>query len=133
MATNVELARGSYEAFAAGNREAYIDFFSEDAEWRVSAFLTGKNSYRGHSGIREFLADVDRLERDHGERFESTLTEFSAVDDERVIGLGQSRIIRQQNPLEFESGLLYRFVDGKIAELEAYTSHDETRRAAGLE
>ena len=48
--------------------------------------------------------------------------------------LGQARIIRETDPLEFEVGLLYVFDDdGKIAELEGYTGHDEVRKAAGLD
>ena len=132
MSAHIELARGSYEAFAAGDVDAYIGFFTEDVDWRVSAFLTGKDRYQGHDGIREFLADVVQLEQEHGERFEVHLTEFSEVDEERVIGLGGGRIARHQNPLEFETGCLYRIVGGKISELEAYTSHEETRKAAGL-
>ena len=130
MATNVELARKSFAAFAEGDVEAYVQSFSEDAEWRVSAFLTGKDRYLGHEGVREFVADVQRLESDHGERFEMSLTDFSEVGDDRVMGLGQAKIVRDQNPLEFEAGALYRFADGKIVELEAYTSHEETRAAA---
>ena len=134
MATHTELARVSFDAFKRGDMDAYIDFFSEDVEWRVSAFLTGKDAYRGHDGIREFLADVTELNDAHDEQFVPDYNEFIEVDDDRVIALGQGRIIRKPDPLEFEVGLLYVFDDdGKIAELEGYTAHDEVRQAAGLE
>jgi ketosteroid isomerase-like protein len=132
MATNLDLARGSYEAYTRGDMDAYIDFFSPGTEWRTSAMLTGKTHYAGHEGIREFIADVARLSDEHSERFVPLINDFSEIDENRVLGLGSGRILREENPIEFETGLIYTFVDGKIAELDVFTSHSEAREAAGL-
>lgn len=134
VATNVELAKGSFDAFKRGDMDAYIDYFSPDVEWKVSAFLTGKDAYHGHDGIREFLADVAKLSDEHDEQFLPDYTEFIEVDESRVVALGQADIKRETDPLQFEVGLLYEFdQNGKIARLEGYTDHDEVRRAAGLD
>jgi ketosteroid isomerase-like protein len=134
VASNVELARGSFDAFKRGDMDAYIDYFSEDVEWRVSAFLTGKDAYHGHDGIREFIADVTKLQEEHDEVFLPDYTEFVEVDENRVVALGDAEIKRQRDPLEFEVGLLYTFNDeGKISVLEGFTDRDEVRKAAGLD
>jgi ketosteroid isomerase-like protein len=132
VATNVELAKGSFDAFKCDDADAYIGFFSEDVEWRVSAFLTGKDTYHSHEGIREFLADVSKLDEEQDEKFFPDYDEFQAVDEDRVIALGHARIARDPDPLDFEIGLLYTFADGKITELEAYTDHQQVREAAGI-
>jgi ketosteroid isomerase-like protein len=129
---NAKLAKGSFDAFRRGDVEKYISYFSEDVEWRVSAFVTGKRAYHGHDGIREFFADVARLHEEQGEEFTADYDEFIEVDENRVIALGKGKIRREQDPLEMEVGLLYIFKDGKIAELEGYTGHQEARDAAGL-
>lgn len=134
MATNVELARGSFDAFKRGDREAYIDFFSPDVEWKVSAFLTGKDAYHGHDGIREFWTDVEKLSEEHSEAFLPDYDQFLEVGDDKVIALGQAQIKRETDPLDFEVGLLYEFDENqKISKLEGYTGHDEVRAAAGMD
>jgi ketosteroid isomerase-like protein len=130
---NIELARRSYTAFADRDAEAFVAGFSDGVEWDVSAFVTGRSRYSGHRGVREFLADVDRLERDQGERFEVELTEFIEADDERVLGLGTGRIVREHDPLDFGAAALWRFAGDVAVEFRAYTTHEEARRAAGLD
>jgi ketosteroid isomerase-like protein len=130
---NVKLAKESFDAFKRGDIEKYIGYFSGDVEWKVSAYLTGKVAYRGHDGIREFFAEVDRLYDTHDEEFFADYDDFQGVGEDRVIALGEGGIKRERDPLDFEVGLVYRFEDGKITALEAYTSHQEARQAAGLE
>ena len=98
----------------------------------MSAFVTGRGDYKGHQGVREFLAEVERLEREQGELFKVDLDEFVEVGDDRVLALGAARIEREEDPLEFEVGALYTFADDQIVRLEGYTSHREAREAAGL-
>ena len=132
MADNVKLAKGSFDAFKRGDIEKYISYFSEDVEWKVSAYLTGKDAYRGHAGIREFFAEVDKLYDNHDEEFFADYDDFQAVGEDKVIALGQGGIKRETDPLDFEVGLVYTFADGKITVLEGYTSHEEARQAVGL-
>jgi ketosteroid isomerase-like protein len=99
----------------------------------MSAFLTGRQQYKGREGVREFLAEVERLTEEQGERFTIELNEFEELPDGRVAAFGSARIDRTTDPLEFEAGTIYTFDDGEITHLESYTSHEETRKAAGLE
>ena len=132
MADNVKLAKGSFDAFKRGDIEKYISYFSEDVEWRVSAFVTGRDAYRGHAGIREFFEEIAKLRTEKGEQFVADYDEFREAGEDRVLALGQGEIKREQDPLEFEVGLVYTFADGKITLLEGFTDHDSALKAAGL-
>ena len=132
MADNVKLAKGSFDAFKRGDVEKYISYFSEDVEWRVSAFVTGRDAYRGHDEIREFFAEIASLAEEQGELFVADYDEFREAGEDRVVALGQGEIKRERDPLEFEVGVVYTFADGKITLLEGFTSHDEALKAAGL-
>ena len=131
--THLELAKRSFAAFKRGDADAYVASFAPDVQWEVSAFVTGRSDYRGREGVREFLAELDRLSRDQGEEFKVELDEFEEVDDDRVLALGNARIDRAADPLEFEAGALYTFAGHDIIRLEGYTSHVEAREAAGFE
>jgi ketosteroid isomerase-like protein len=130
--SNVELAKSSFDAFNRGDADAYVNSFSEDVEWEMSAFVTGRGDYRGREGVREFLAEIERLAEDQGEHFRMDLTEYEELPDGRVIAFGAARIDRANDPLEFEVAAIWTFSEGKITRLEAYTSHDEARKVAGL-
>ena len=58
---NVELVRSSIEAYIAGDRDAYLDFFAEDVEAipDVSRFPEAE-SFRGREEFRRFLTDIDQ-------------------------------------------------------------------------
>lgn len=134
MNGNVELAKRSFDAFKRGDADAYVDSFAEDVEWDVSAFLTGRQKYEGRQGVREFLAEVERLAEEQGERFTIDLTEFEELPDGRVVALGAARIDRAADPLEFEASTIYTFgEDDLITRLDSFTSHAEARKAAGLD
>jgi ketosteroid isomerase-like protein len=130
---NVELAKRSFEAFLKGDVDAYVNSFAEDVEWDVSAYLTGRQEYSGREGVREFLADVQQLAEEQGERFVIEPTEFIEVPDGRVLALGTARIERPTDPLEFGTSTVYTFgEDGLISRLVSFTSHEEGRREIGL-
>lgn len=64
LVDEIEVVRGLYEAFARRDLDALLAAISEDAElsFEGTARLAGRDGvYRGHAGVREYLADVDRL------------------------------------------------------------------------
>jgi ketosteroid isomerase-like protein len=132
VASNVESARGSFDAFKRGDVDRYLSYFSEDVEWRVSAFVTGRDAYRGHAEIREFFDEIASLDEDHDEVFSADYDEFLEAGEDKVVALGQGEIKRERDPLKFEVGLVYTFADGKITLLEGFTGHQEALSAAGL-
>jgi ketosteroid isomerase-like protein len=131
--SNVELAKGSFDAFNRGDAEAYVNSFSEDVEWEMSSFVTGRGDYKGREGVREFLAEIERLAEEQGERLKIDLTDYVELPDGRVAAFGAARIDRASDPLEFESAAIWTFGDGVITRLEGFTSHEAAREAAGLD
>jgi ketosteroid isomerase-like protein len=129
----VELAKSSFDAFNRGDAETYVNSFSEDVEWEMSAFVTGRGDYSGRQGVREFLAEIERLAEEQDERLKIDLTDFEELPDGRVIAFGVGRIERASDPLEFEAAAVWTIEDGEIVRLEGHTSHEDARKAAGLE
>ena len=57
---NVELVRSSIEAYIAGDRDAYLDFFAEDVEaFPDASRFPEAEPFRGREEFRRFLADID--------------------------------------------------------------------------
>ena len=77
----VAVVRAIYDAFERRDVEAALAFIHPDVEWLPAgtAELTGRTEpYRGHAGIREYFAEVDKTWDD--------LRLFA--DDIRVAGVG---------------------------------------------
>src|SRR5918998_1273028 len=56
---NVEIVRAAYEAFNARDVDWLVRLAAEDCEWQpLRAQLEGI-AYRGHEGVRQFVADMD--------------------------------------------------------------------------
>src|SRR5215207_10919147 len=57
--TDIDVVRGSFEAFNALDAERLVSLSAEDCEWVPFRAQLEGSSYRGHAGIRQFLADMD--------------------------------------------------------------------------
>jgi len=57
------VVRRAWDAYAAGDLEGALQYFSPDAVWHTASDFPGTTSYRGHDGIRLLALE--------------TLTEFS--------------------------------------------------------
>jgi ketosteroid isomerase-like protein len=63
LVDEIETVRGLYEAFARRDLDAMLAAVSDDAElhFEGTARLVGRTEpYRGHAGLREYFADVER-------------------------------------------------------------------------
>jgi len=131
--SNLEAARSLHDAFMGGDLDALLALLDEDVEWGIGAYLTGRASYRGKDGVREWWEEVRSLSEAGGETLVPTFEREEELPDGRILRLGQVRIIREQGNLESEFGALYTFGEGKITALRVHMSHAEALRAAGLE
>jgi ketosteroid isomerase-like protein len=64
LVDEIEVVRGLYDAFQRRDLDAMVAGFSEDAELHLegTARLAGRaEPYLGHDGVREYVADVERL------------------------------------------------------------------------
>jgi ketosteroid isomerase-like protein len=67
VTSDIDVVRAIYAAFAARDLDAAVEFLSEDCELhlRGTAALIGRTEpYRGHEGMREYYADVQKTWED---------------------------------------------------------------------
>src|SRR5918995_11732 len=126
---NVELVR---EGFARWNQGAY-DFFlnstAPDIEL-LSRFgsLTGE-PYRGHRGVREWLADIQqRLGR-----LGVLLGDVRDLGDD-VLAIGGINLRARGSGLDMKEpmGWVFEFRDGRLARMRFYAQPAEALEAVGL-
>lgn len=126
---SVEIIREAFEAWERGDRDAWLAMFDEDAElYSLRAQLEG-HPYRGHDGLRRFLADLDeqwdyarfglREIRDAGERAVA-LVDFKARGSASGV------------ELDVPVALVIAVRAGKITYGRFYSNPDEALGAAGL-
>src|SRR5438045_7693657 len=79
---NVELFLKGTDAIRRGDMETALDVASEDVVW-IAARSAVEGAYRGHEGLRQFLADT-------AENFEPFEPRFEEVRDlgDRVLAIG---------------------------------------------
>ena len=64
LTEDVDVVRAIYAAFAARDIEGALDFISPDCEIHLEATARAagrEEPYRGHDGLREYFADVERV------------------------------------------------------------------------
>jgi ketosteroid isomerase-like protein len=128
---NVELVRSAIEAYSAGDRDAYFDFFAEDVEVcpDVSRFPEAE-PFRGREEYRRFIADVDQSWEGGGS---AVIRELFPVGDRVVArtdwgGRGQASGIELRSSLT----LINTVRDGQIVKAEFFFDHAQALEAAGL-
>jgi ketosteroid isomerase-like protein len=126
---NVELVR---EGFARWNEGDY-DFFFDDTASDIELFsrfgsLTGE-PYRGHRGVREWLADIQQS----FERFDLWLDDVRDLGDD-VLALGGIELRARGSGLDMTEpmGWVFEFRDGRVARMRFYASPAEALEAVGL-
>ena len=128
MASEAELARRGVEAFNRGDVEALIE--QADPELRlvpVRSLLEG-GEYRGHEGIRQYIADMD----EDWQQSEIVIDEIAEAAD-GVLVVGTFTFVgRSGNEVSQQIAWHTRFRDGKLLSLVAYTDQESARRDLGL-
>ena len=123
MAENTEIVRRVFEAFSRRDLGTLIALADPELVFQpATARVAGRaEPYRGHEGLRAYLADVGRV----WQELRSEPEEFVEVGDRvactgRVYAWGVGRVI------DAPAGWVWRLRDGRIVEGRVY----ETRRAA---
>lgn len=128
---NVELVRGTFAAFSAGDFDDALTFFTPDAVWYTSDRWLEGDAYRGHEGLRRLVAGFT----DNFDGLGYDIAEVRAVDD-RVVALVHmtGRIKDSAQPISQPLGLVVSdFRDGAFGEVRAFASWDEALKAVGAE
>ena len=115
---NVELVRRGFEAFNARDVEGLVAACHSDAEWMPFRAQLEGIAYRGHDGIRRFVADMD----EDWNAFRIDPVEFHDRGA-RVVVIG--RVIAAGRGIGVEVNSLAGFVfdvrDGRIARLVSHS------------
>jgi ketosteroid isomerase-like protein len=123
----------SVESYNQRDPELMIEHWDPECEWHpyFSAQVEGSKGYRGHDGVRQWFRDLDEM-------FSSITWEVEKVrdlGDDRFLILGQLRACGRTSGAEVDSeiGQLLEVRGERLLRGWAYFSHDQARRAAGLD
>jgi ketosteroid isomerase-like protein len=127
VTSQAELARQGVEAYNRGDLEALVERADPEITMvPVRALLEG-GEYRGHEGIRRFLADME----EDWERREIVVDEIRELDD-GVLVLGTFKAVgRSGNEVSQPVAWHTRYRDGKLLRLVAYTDQETALRRLG--
>jgi ketosteroid isomerase-like protein len=117
LVDEIEVVRGLYDAFERRDLDAMIASFTDDAElhFEGTARLAGRTQpYRGHQGLREYLADVERL----WEELVLHATDYRAVPGS-VIVMGHITGRRQGLDVRRSSVWTWKVKDGRATSVKA--------------
>ena len=108
---NVEIAKKSYAAFAAGDLETVLSTFDDNVEFVLPGNSTISGTYRGKAEVTQFFAKLAE------KSFTTTPSRFLAADDDDVVVvLGQITAGGESAP----EADVCTFRGGKLAKLEGF-------------
>ena len=128
---NVEVVRRSWQAFADGGLDAYMDFFDREIIWRaIEGAPDDVGEMYGKDAIRRYVQDW----LDTFEDITSVPTELLDVGDDRVIGVqhvtGRARLSGVETELRY--AVVYTLRDGRIVRGREYADRQQALKALGL-
>ena len=131
MGRNAEIVRAVFDAFSRRDAAGLIELADPDIVFTPpTQRLAGRDEpYRGHEGLRTYLADVSRV----WQELRSEPDEYVELDDRvlctgRVYAWGVGRVI------DAPVGWVWRFgPDGKAVYGRVYESRADALAAAGLD
>jgi ketosteroid isomerase-like protein len=126
----LEDIQGGFDAFNRGDYEAWIARYDEDTEFLDLAETPDTGVFRGHAGIRVWLA---KLKEAWGEGFQFEPRSFTQGDgvvvvDTRAKGIGEGSGV----PIEMTVHIVLRFQDQKIVWSKGFIDRADALEAAGL-
>jgi ketosteroid isomerase-like protein len=128
---NEELVRSSIQAYNAGDRDGYVDFFAEDVEVcpDASRFPEAK-PFRGREEFRRYIADIDQGGEGGGR---AEIREVFSVGD-RVVARADWGGRGLTSGIDLRSSLtsVCTLRDGRIVKIEYFFDHAQALEAAEL-
>ena len=125
---NVDLVRRSLDHFNATG-ELLWDVIDPDVEWVIDPMGLLGGTYRGHEGVKMFLARL-------GESFDQLGLEIDDLIDagDSVVAVGRTRMHGRGSGVTAEQpiGWVLRVRESRIVRNQVYFRPAEAREAAGL-
>jgi ketosteroid isomerase-like protein len=128
-ADNVELFMRGARVFGQGDVDEALKLCSDEIEFYALRSAT-EGPYRGHDGIRAFLADT----QESFDVFEPEYDDVRDLGDGRVLGLGAIRIRGRGSGVETDvpSAIVVTFSGGRMTQFKDYGDRKKALEAAGL-
>jgi ketosteroid isomerase-like protein len=119
------LIRELFDRWNRGIRELRLSEISPDAI--VKSTLTG-STYKGHDGIREWMAEID----DQFDDWNVTIEEMEDVPPDRVLAIGNVHFRGRGSGVEFDQPIAWicRFSADRVTEMHNYSDQSAARDAA---
>jgi ketosteroid isomerase-like protein len=132
---DVELIREGYALWRAGDYERLRDFLLANATPDVEIYsrfggFSGK-PYRGHEGVRAWLAEV----QENFDRFEPWVDEARDAGADRVLVFGGIRFRARESGIDMaeQMGWIYELRHGQLRRMMFYASPGDALEALGRE
>lgn len=123
------LVRAAFDAWNRGDFDTWVSAWDEDAEFHpLRAQLEGR-PYRGHDGLRRFIADMTQ----EWERIRIDIGEMHAFK-EQVVGIGRVRARGRVSGVELDVpiGMVGVARGGKLVYGRFLSDPEEALRATGI-
>jgi ketosteroid isomerase-like protein len=129
MGPNADIVRRAFEAFSRRDLPAVIALCDPEMVFSpATGRLAGRDEpYRGHDGLRTYLADVARV----WEELRSEPDEYIEVGD-RVLCTGRVYAWGVGRAIDAPAGWVWRVRDGRLVEGTVYDTRRAAFEAAGL-
>lgn len=119
IATDIEVVKETFAAFAARDLEAVLALAAPDIEFSA---VTGEHAgrtdpYRGHDGLRQYFRDVASV----WEELRLTPREFRAHGD-LILVTGKVAARSRSRTVSGSTGWIWRVRDGKVTYVRVYAS-----------
>jgi len=129
MASNADIVRQVFEAFSRRDVPALLAVCDPEIVFHPpTGRLAGRDEpYRGHEGLRTYLADVARV----WQELRSEPDEYIELDD-RVVCTGRVYAWGVGRVIDAPAGWVWRLRDGLVVEGRVYETRRGAYEAAGL-
>ncbi len=119
IATDIEVVKATFAAFAARDLQAVLALSAPDIELTaVTGNLAGRTDpYRGHDGMRQYFRDVAEV----WEELRLTPREFRAEGD-LILVTGKVSARSRSRTVSGSTGWIWRVRDGKVVYVRGYAS-----------
>jgi ketosteroid isomerase-like protein len=119
IATDIEVVKATFAAFAARDIDAVVALTSPDVEfWAVTGEEAGRTApYRGHEGMRQYFRDVASV----WEELHLSPREFRASGD-LILVTGRVSARSRSRTVTGSTGWIWRVRDGKVVYVRVYPS-----------
>jgi ketosteroid isomerase-like protein len=131
----VQLVCEAFVYWGEGDYGTLLDFFlansTPDVELCSRLAGVGGETYRGHDGVRAWLADI----QENFERFTPWQEEVREAGTDRVVALGGISFRARESGVDMDVpwGWIYEFSEGRLSRMLFYGSPTEALEAAEAE